>query len=390
MTALLEHSRRGSMRRTRHARPAVARSRVLHVIGALAAGGAERFVTDLIIGMRRRGVPVELACLVPRMDAVGYRWGQRLCEAGIRIHRGPAMEHVNAGTVLWLARLLRAPDVRLVHLHLFNVESAYYLSRFFHRRAYRVVRTIHDTKHPESRLYQHAFRNSDIRLTITCGKAVHQVFAELTRGVAVCVPYGIVFDSQPDHAEARARLQRSLGLDPSLTHYVQVGSHRGVSPASAQKAQDDLIAAWRRGALTQRGAVLHLLGDGILRQWLEKLARGDPNIVFHGIRTNVGAWLAACDVFVMPSRWEGLPLAAIEACGAGMPCIFSDIEPHRELRYGLSTFFPVGDIDALSRRLNERVGLRERLSDTEVQAFRGRHSIDASVSAYLESYQRIL
>ena len=48
------------------------------------------------------------------------------------------------------------------------------------------------------------------------------------------------------------------------------------------------------------------------------------NIDFVGRTEEVDMWLQAFDVFILPSRFEGLPVAGIEAQIAGLPCIFSD------------------------------------------------------------------
>jgi glycosyltransferase involved in cell wall biosynthesis len=67
-----------------------------------------------------------------------------------------------------------------------------------------------------------------------------------------------------------------------------------------------------------------LVGDGVLRTELEGLARqlGLSDIVrFVGFSRNVGAQLEAMDVFVLPSRGEGLPYAVGEALAAGVPVV---------------------------------------------------------------------
>jgi glycosyltransferase involved in cell wall biosynthesis len=116
----------------------------------------------------------------------------------------------------------------------------------------------------------------------------------------------------------------ALGLDPELTHYLAVGSHFGDTPDTAQKGHDLLIRSWRGADLGRHGGRLHLLGDGPLRPRLEAVAGGDPSIVLPGIRRDVHDWYTAGDTYVMPSRWEGLPLAGIEALGTGIRAIFSD------------------------------------------------------------------
>lgn len=358
-------------------------------MGALTAGGAERFVVDLLASLRRQGQPVELVCLMPRRDAVGDHWASKLASVGVPVHSGPEATRMSLATVRWLAGLLRAPDIDIVHVHLHYCELAYYASRFLHRRRYRVLRTIHNTFPPETRAYGWAFRHSDIRFTITCGESAHEAYRGKTRGPMICIPYGIDFDWPAHDHTRRAERLASLGQDPALTHYMQVGRQGGPSMTEAQKAQDDLIHAWSRGGLGQRGGRLHLFGDGNLRPQLEALAAGDDTIVFHGVVTNVSQWLSAADTYVMPSRYEGLPLAGIEAVSTGIPCVFSDINSLRELDHSTVMYHPVGDIDGLATCLQRRLGVYDDAPKPETDAFVQRFGIGRPAAAHLEAYARL-
>ncbi len=81
---------------------------------------------------------------------------------------------------------------------------------------------------------------------------------------------------------------------------------------------------------TEPNAKLLLVGDGQLRNILEskikELGLGD-NVMMTGVRTDVSDLLQAMDVFVMPSNYEGLSLAIVEAQAAGLPCFISDKVP---------------------------------------------------------------
>ncbi len=72
---------------------------------------------------------------------------------------------------------------------------------------------------------------------------------------------------------------------------------------------------------------LLLIGDGELRKEIEEVAKEkgiDRKILITGMVEDVHKYMQALDVFVMPSLYEGLPFAGIEAQAAGLPCIFSD------------------------------------------------------------------
>jgi glycosyltransferase involved in cell wall biosynthesis len=117
-------------------------------------------------------------------------------------------------------------------------------------------------------------------------------------------------------------------------------------------------------------ALFLLAGDGPERGALEARAAElgvAERVRFLGRREDVPQLLAACDVFVLPSLYEGSSLAVLEAMAAGIPIVSSAIGGTEELiedgRSGL--LVPPGDAKALAaalRRLLEDPGLREQLA----------------------------
>ena len=74
--------------------------------------------------------------------------------------------------------------------------------------------------------------------------------------------------------------------------------------------------------------VLVLVGDGELREKIEQQVKETDlqnKVLFLGKRDDVEDILQAIDVFLLPSRFEGLPISAIEAQATGLPCILSDL-----------------------------------------------------------------
>jgi glycosyltransferase involved in cell wall biosynthesis len=365
--------------------------RNVHIMGALRIGGAQRILRDLLPAIQRHRQPVELLVLSNRLDSFGKVILRNFAALGIPVRRGPTLR-LGLRTIWWLRGQLAdlGPD-DLLNLHLFNVECVYHLARYLHRRRYRVVRTLHNTVLPAPGLNRWAFARSDVRHSITCGTAIAKTFEGHIRGERETVVSGIGFD-WPRHqpAEREQRLEH-LGLDRSRTHFVAAGrmGSKGKTIADFQKGYDQLIKAWRAGSLGEGGGRLHLLGDGPLRSDLEQLAAGDPTIVFHGVVDNVHEWLGACDTYVMSSRWEGLPIAGMEAAGTGIPCVFSAIDPLRELQYPTAVFYTPEDVAELSERLKARLGVRDTASDDAVRSARERFGIDRMAREYIRFYTRV-
>jgi glycosyltransferase involved in cell wall biosynthesis len=119
-----------------------------------------------------------------------------------------------------------------------------------------------------------------------------------------------------------------------------------------QKRHDVLLDAW---AQLTGGQILLLAGDGPERHDLEERARplGD-RVRFLGNRSDVSTLLAAADVTVLTSDWEGLPISILESLAAGRPVVATDVDGVREiLGPGGGRLVPRGDSAAAAASLRE-------------------------------------
>lgn len=136
------------------------------------------------------------------------------------------------------------------------------------------------------------------------------------------VPNGIersVFHPGDD----RAALRHELGLPANALLAGTVGrlhkhkSHETTieAVALARKQGVDIVAV--------------LVGEGAQKQELESLAQAhgvSDFVIFAGARRPVAPWIQAMDLFVLPSIWEGQPLALLQAVACGIPVLASNIE----------------------------------------------------------------
>ena len=160
-----------------------------------------------------------------------------------------------------------------------------------------------------------------------------------------------------------------------------------------RKRIDTLIEAFH--ALEIPTKQLCLIGDGPQRLELQSLAErlGERDtIAFLGFRDDRIDFLKGFDIFVLPSELEGIPRCLMEATGAGVAVIASDIPGCRDVVYAERTglLVPPGDAPALSRqmgRLIEDQGLRVRLARDGAERTRQRYSADALAGAYVDLYR---
>ncbi len=138
----------------------------------------------------------------------------------------------------------------------------------------------------------------------------------------------------------------------------------------AQKGFDLLLGAWPAVVRQVPAARLRIVGDGPLRASLkaQALALGIADQVEWAAPTRaIEAHYRQADVFVLPSRYEGLPLVLLEAQALGVPAIAFDCPtgPAEILADGSGLLVPAGDVAALAAalaRLLGAPGLRRRLA----------------------------
>jgi glycosyltransferase involved in cell wall biosynthesis len=206
----------------------------------------------------------------------------------------------------------------------------------------------------------------------------------------VTIPNGIDVDRYPTDA-GRDEVRASIGIGPMDTAVISVAK------LYPQKGQLVLVDAMR-GVMAGRDNVhLVLAGDGPERSAVEDavLATGlSERIHVLGERGDVGALLAASDVFVLASLWEGLPVALLEAMASRLPVVATAVAGSSQvIEHRVSGILvPPGDPEALTRAIGEvcdHPELAERLSlagrERVVRAF----SAGAQAAAHAELYTRL-
>jgi glycosyltransferase involved in cell wall biosynthesis len=362
---------------------------VAHVIGALALGGAERFVVDLASRLAARGWQPAVLTLGGRGDRVETALHESLTGCGVQVRIGPP-GRLGLRTVAWYGATVAAMRPRLIHLHTANTGVAHLLGLPWHRFEPVTLRTVHTTKPPTALLERVAYALLPVARSIACSESVLLSHRRLVRGPFTVIRNGIAFSWPPRSLEGIRDARHRLGLDPARKHLLMIGSMKGDSLETAAKAHDLLLEAWGMAGDATEHADLHLLGDGPLRPEIERRTRSLRGVTLHGNRTDVPLWLSAADCFVMPSRWEGLPIAALEALGTGIPCLFADIPPLRELEGPGVAYFAAGSARSLTEELIAFLARPAAAPSTEaVAGIRSRFGIDRVATAYEDLYRLV-
>lgn len=228
-----------------------------------------------------------------------------------------------------LSALLRRRPFDVAHTH---TAKAGVLGRMAARRAAvpRIVHTYHGFPFHEfqSRGQRGAYvaverrlgRVTDVVLCVGTGIAVEAVRRRLAaperiRTIGVAVEGGVGGELPAQMPGAKDRARRALGIPAGATVIGAVGR------LTYQKAPEDFLSMI--GRLDRPGVVGVWVGGGELTAHMSRLARAQPagRIILAGERADVPDILPAFDVFVLPSRYEGLPTVVVEAMVCGIPVV---------------------------------------------------------------------
>ncbi len=321
---------------------------ILHLCDSLSVGGAER----LILGLAGR---IDRSRFAVRVCSLGVLRGNLLQpefeRLGVPVEIIGSRRFYDPAALAGVVRSVRSGGVDLIHTHLTYADV---VGRIAGRLTGRpVVSTLHNEP------YDYDRQRRDLRL-------LQRLTARHATAMLVAVSERL-----------RERYLRDWGLPPGRVTAILNGvplapflaipapAERGpgeqltvttIGRLSPQKAHDVLLDA--AGLLFARRPNLRLMivGQGRLEgQLREQAARLGiaGRVQFAGVRQDVAAALAESDIFVLSSRWEGVPVTAAEAMAAARPLVLSDVGGCGDLvRHGVDGLLvPPGDPAALAAAL---------------------------------------
>ena len=165
----------------------------------------------------------------------------------------------------------------------------------------------------------------------------------------------------PDGAEGSSSdLRAALGVGEDEVFILSVGE------LIPRKDHETVIRAL--GQVKGLSFKYFICGKGPLREELINLARQEGHegrVRLLGFRTDISELCQAADLFVFPSRQEGLSVALMEAIACGTPVLCSNIRGNTDLVQDKESLFRCGDVNGLADRLRKLIsGGREALRQT--------------------------
>lgn len=375
---------------------------IVQLIADLDVGGAQRVASLLSQDLVRRGHTVDFISLY---DSMGTWIERELAQTppggsggSLRLHFLGKRPGLDLRVIPRLGSLLRRLRPDVVHSHLHTVKYLmpalgprllpfYIRPRLFH--------TLHNLAEYEIESSGQVFHQVAFRAgvhPIAIGDAVAR---SIERVYHLCptatIPNGIPVDEYRSPAGTREAVRAELGVGDHTQVFLTAGR------LNRQKNHELLIAALQRlqgsepkgagDAGSPPGVLVLIAGDGDLRASLEQQAAGLP-VRFLGVRRDMPRLMAAADAFVLPSRWEGNPMAVMEAMAASLPVIATDVGCVSELVVpGTGRVVPEGDVGALAAAMRE-LGRDEcrQLGRAAAKVARERFDVGVMTDGYLRVF----
>ncbi|MCB9504715.1 MAG: glycosyltransferase [Gemmatimonadales bacterium] len=352
--------------------------RVVHVLNSTEVGGAETMALRLstllqdagwapeVVALRGEGGLSDafLAAGIP-VSSLGVPPGQGA------LAMGRALRH-------WLAS---RPTPAVVHTH--NVSPLVATALALPRRR-GMPRFVH-TKHGRA------------RPTSWRGRLVTRWAARRPDAIAVVSRDAAELATNREHYPARRLevLYNGIAADAIVTRSGG-WNHRIVTVARLEpiKTLDLLLHALVRVRSDGLAATLTIVGDGTERAHLEELSNAlglGEHVAFVGWQTDIEDRLRAADLFVLPSRSEGLSLTLLEAMAVGLPVVATAVGGNPEvIEEGVTGFLvPHGDPTALARAITTTLttpDLARRYGEAGRARVLARFSLQSMAAGYLRLY----
>lgn len=359
--------------------------RLCHLITELAPAGAERCVYELARRLDRRRFHVEVAAL--RGGSVA-RW---LAEADVPVHVLGLRGRWDMPKLFRLAGVFGRGRFDILHTHLFHADLAGRAARLLSPTP-RLVHTVHVAEgrfRPWQFAWARLLSNTTDRI-ICVSRAVrdfHQRRSGVASGKYVVIPNGVDCHAYRRDVEARQDLRRRWGVGDDEVLLAYVGR------LDQQKGIDTLLEALGHLAGCGRPARIVIAGDGPLRPMIEEHltgGKGGQACIYLGFTEDVRGVFSAADVAVMPSRYEGFPLTALEAMSVGLPVAGTAAPGLSEaVADGLTGLLgPVGDAEALAGAIEHLTG-DARLRALMGQAARSRARTMFGIQTNVRRHERL-
>jgi glycosyltransferase involved in cell wall biosynthesis len=294
--------------------------RVVHLLKGLGRGGAERLVVDHVTFGDRSAFAYEVAYLLPAKDALV----EDIRRTGSPVHCLHAIFEHDLRWAVRLRRLVRDREIDILHVHSPFVAGVGRLALRRLRRKPHVVYTLHnrsDSHRKRTRMIDRSTVGFDA-LDIAVSANVRASLPRGLRSRFEVLHHGVDLTALRAMMGERGATRAELGLGADEVVVSTIANLR------ATKDHRTLLQAAARVVERAPHARFLIVGQGPLEHEIRRLHQVlglGERVRLLGMRDDVPRVLAASDVFTLSSRFEGLPVALMEALALELPVVATDV-----------------------------------------------------------------
>lgn len=332
--------------------------RVLHVLHSMNCGGAETLIMNIYRNIDRSKIQFDF--LVNYFDEMYFE--KEIKQLGGRIFRMKFLTRVTPPVYEYqLYKFFKEhPEYKIIHSHL---ETTTGIILNCAKRAGVPVRIAHSHNsrytHTGSRYrIENAYKDyckkkivPNATKLFACSEIAAKWLYDNNCTNAVTIHNGIETEKYRFSADVRVQIRDELCLDDRTKVLGHIGRFYD------QKNHTFLIDLFEVYVKSNPNSILLLAGEGELLEEIEEKVKSkglSEKVKFLGLRGDICRILQAMDVFLLPSKFEGLPVVLVEAQAAGVPCIVADtVPPEADLGCGLMQFLSIADAEQWAQVINK-------------------------------------
>ena len=289
--------------------------KILQVIPYFCFGGAETMCENLTYALTKLGHDVTVVSLYDEQTPIA----RRMETAGVKIRYLDKKLGLDISMVPKLMKIMRQEKPDVVHTHLDVIKYAVAAAKLCGIR--RCIHTVHNVAHEEAEGRVQKIINT---IYFKLGWSVPVALSPEVCNTIVSF-YDLKQEKVPmiyngvDLGKCCPKETYALAEPANLLH---------IGRFNNQKNHKGLLEAFAQVAAAYPDCCLNLIGDGELLEETEQHANAlglREKINFLGNQTNVYPFLHKADLFLLPSRFEGMPMTIIEAMGTGLPIVASKV-----------------------------------------------------------------
>ena len=293
------------------------------------SGGIESFLHNVIRQMDLSRLEIDIVA-AQMCESV---FTADLKEKGVKFYELSGSQRKLGQNHRMFKQLLKERQYDVVHLHIFQGLSLYYA--YLAKKVGVPVRIAHshNTALRQSRtrwlkMLIHNAAKCFLAKNVTDYWACSSLAAEFMFPKDVVekyefIPNGIDVDKFRFDNEVRKEIRKNLDIENKFV----IGN---VGRLCYQKNQEYLLEVFAKLQSERSNSVLLLVGEGQMKEGLQQQAKKlgiADKVIFYGVTDKVEQLLWAMDLFVFPSRFEGLGIVVVEAQATGLPVVCSDNVP---------------------------------------------------------------